>query len=597
MAGHPTGSMPARRQPSSSTPAEPSRRGGGRVRRTRKRREGAQARWRSFYLLLVSLLMLLIDVTIVTVAVPSIQQDLHASYGQVELVLSIYQVGFAVLLITGGRLGDIYGRKRVLNWGTIGFMASSAACGFSPGTTVLIAGRFVQGAFAALMYPQIFAYAHVLFPGEERRRAFATLGAAVGLGVVIGPVLGGILLQLNLAGLTWRPIFLVNLFVGGFALVAGHRRLQESREDNPSPLDVSGAVVAAIWLFLLVWPVTVGPQDHWPLSLKLMLAAFVPVLAIFLWMEWRRRAQGPLLDFRLLRDRAFQAGLASDFFCYLALPSFVFLFFVVVQVGLGFSALRAGLTLLPYAFGELSGAVLSGRWVRTLGKRVLYIGLAGILAGTLLLMYTLNVAGPRTDSWRLLPGLLLLGFGWGVTISPLINIVLASVKSGETGSGSGVLTTVQRVGGALGIGAAAMVFFAVLGAQAAPALHATEPVLKSRLSAAGLSPLGTLALTNDFDQCFLERLHSNDPNQPTPACRAYLADPGRSDPARPSAFDVQPPLPPTLRQDLQAADRTASATNYAHAFAEALWFQVVMFAIALLLVVRMPPPDPKKIGA
>src|SRR5262245_27922020 len=250
-------------------------------------------RWAALVVILVAGVMDLLDVTIVNVAVPSILRDLHATYAQFEWVISAYLLGFAALLITGGRLGDIFGRKRMFLLGVAGFTVASALCGVAVSSGMLIGARFFEGAMAGLMVPQILAIMHVTFPREERGKVFGVWGSVLGSASVAGVILGGVLVQWNLADWQWRPIFLVNIPVGVAALAAAWFVVPESRSPAALRLDLVGMVLAITGVLMLVYPLTEGRRLGWPAWTFLLMAGSVIVMAVFgVWEAWRHKQEG-----------------------------------------------------------------------------------------------------------------------------------------------------------------------------------------------------------------------------------------------------------------------------------------------------------------
>src|SRR3989440_4110120 len=271
-------------------------------------------RWLALAVILSAAFMDLLDVTIVNVAIPSIQSQMKAGYSAIQWITAGYALAFAVVLITGGRLGDIYGRKRLFLIGMTGFTVASALCGLAATPGVLIGARVLQGGMAALMVPQVMAIIHVTFPANERGKVMGMFGAIVGSAAVAGPILGGLLVQWNLFGLHWRPIFLVNLPVGVFGLIVAFRVISESRAPHATKLDLPGVGLSVVGLFMLVFPLMQGRDLDWPVWGWIMMAAAVPVLAVFVLYERRKglRAESPLVELGLFRFRSFASGILTN---------------------------------------------------------------------------------------------------------------------------------------------------------------------------------------------------------------------------------------------------------------------------------------------
>ena len=307
--------------------------------------EADPRRWIALFVVLTASFMVLLDISIVNVAIPSIQRNLGASFGQIQLVLAGYQLAYAVVLITGGRLGDIFGRKRLFMTGMAGFVLASAMCGLARNPDMLVISRVVQGLMASLMFPQVLAVIQVVFPPTERAAAFGVFGAVIGLATIAGPLVGGLLIGSATDTDRWRWIFLVNLPIGIAALVAAWFLLRESRAPRARRLDLGGVVIASAGLGLLAYPLVEGRDQGWPAWAFIMLAVSIPVLVLFVFYERikTRRDGSPLVELSMFKDRAFSAGTALSAVFFSALPAFLLTFSFSLQFGVGFSPLRSGL--------------------------------------------------------------------------------------------------------------------------------------------------------------------------------------------------------------------------------------------------------------
>src|SRR3984885_3577441 len=310
-------------------------------------------RWLTLIILLLAAFMNLLDVSIVNIAIPSIQRNLHASYADVQWALAGDTLAYAPVLITGGRLGDMFGRKRLFLIGVAGFTVFSALCGAAQSPGMLIACRVAQGAMGAIMVPQVLSVIQVIFPPHERIKALAGFGVTAGLGTVSGPLLGGLLIQHNLFGLDWRPIFLINVPVGIIAVAVSAVLVRESRAPRRPKLDPVGVILVSAALLLLLYPLVQGRQLGWPAWSFVSMAAAVPVLAAFIGYERfkGRRDGSPLVPMGLFRDRGFAAGMAIAVALFLGIASFGLVLTLFLQLGLGFTPLHAGLTFLPFSAG------------------------------------------------------------------------------------------------------------------------------------------------------------------------------------------------------------------------------------------------------
>src|SRR6516165_1499291 len=305
-------------------------------------------RWLVLAVILTAVFMQLLDTTITMVAVPSIQNSLHSSYGEIQLVVAGYMLGFACVLVTGGRLGDTYGRKRMFLWGMLGFTIASAVCGAAPNALTLICARVVQGMCSGLMFPQVLGIIQVVFSGVQRPKAIGLYGATIGLATILGPVTGGALIQANIAGAGWRSIFYVNVPIGLAALALGAVLIPESKA-AASRVDLPGAALLGTGLFLLVLPLVIGRDEGWPAWSLACVAVSPFVLAAFARYEHRRTRENenPLIDTGLFRQRPFSLGLAASLVFFTGIPSFFMILLLTLQQGLGYSPVKAGAAAKP----------------------------------------------------------------------------------------------------------------------------------------------------------------------------------------------------------------------------------------------------------
>ncbi|MEW1655917.1 MFS transporter [Streptomyces sp. NPDC093707] len=419
-------------------------------------------------LVLTGAFMAVLDTFIVLVAAPAIQADLHASDADVQLVLAGYQLTYALALITGARLGDRHGRKRLFQVGMALFTVASVGCALAPGAGALIAARLVQGLAAAAMFPQVFAMLQVLVPAERRARAFGALGAVIGIAGAAGQVLGGVLVSADLFGSTWRPVFWVNVPVGVVTVALTARYVPETRAPQARRLDLPGAGVLTVALGLLVVPLVEGRAAGWPLWTWGSLAASVLAFVAFALVERRVEASGgaPLVRLRLFRERPFAVGITLVLLTYAGINSFFLVFSLTLQDGLGQDALGAGLYYTPFAVVFFAASLLAGRLAR-FGRRVLQAGALLVLLGFGTTVALAAGAGAGLTAGRLVASLVLVGAGNGLLVTPLLSAVLAGVRPEETGLASGVLSTGQQIGGAVGVAVIGVLFYDALG----PAAH------------------------------------------------------------------------------------------------------------------------------
>jgi len=407
-------------------------------------------RWYALATVSAAQFLAVADAFIVNVAIPSIRADLHASGAAIEAIIAVYQITYAALVITGGRLGDIFGRKRMFLLGVIGFTLASLWCGLAPNAAILILARGVQGATAALMVPQVLASIHTLFPDAARARAFSIFGLAIGLGAAVGFMAGGWLVTLDLAGMGWRAIFGVNVPLGVAIVLAAAVLMPSLPRVANTKLDVPGAAVLLFGLLGLIVPLMLGREFGWPWWCWLLMAAGVSTLAGFLRLE--RRVAMPLIDLALLEDRAFLFGMAATACFFLGNLSFYFVLTLFMQNGLGFSAFNAALTVLPLSFAFVVGTRLSGgRLIE--GCVVQALGLAS--AATLIA----TIAQPTM--WMLMMPLVVFGYGQGMVLAPLFSAVLTNVRHAHAGSGAGILTTMQQIANGTGVVIVGAVYLSV----------------------------------------------------------------------------------------------------------------------------------------
>jgi EmrB/QacA subfamily drug resistance transporter len=424
----------------------------------------ARRRWPALAVMLLAAVMDLLDVTIVNVAVPSIQDDFRAGAAAVEWILAGYTLSFGLLLIAGGRLGDTYGRKRLFLAGVVGFTAASLLCGCAGSVEVLVAARVAQGVFAALMVPQILSVIQVSFTPAERPKAYALYGAAVAVATVSGPLIGGALVEADLFGLGWRAIFLINLPVGVLTLVAGALLLDESRAERVAGVDWPGVALVGAALLLLLYPLTEGQQASLPAWTFVSMAAAVPLLVLF---ARRQRAQdaagsAPLVPVKLLTQRTFVAGMAAQFAVYAGVSGAFLVLTIAFQAGHGFSALHTGLALLPWSVGVgLSGGA-AGPLAARLGRRLPMAGSVLMAAGMGAVLAAVQAQDGTLAAWPLVPGLLVAGIGMGVVAPTIIDVTLAGVPAGDAGSASGIVTTCGQLGSSFGVAVIGAVFFGSL---------------------------------------------------------------------------------------------------------------------------------------
>ncbi|WP_044364031.1 MFS transporter [Streptomyces natalensis] len=423
-------------------------------------------RWAALATLLVAEAMNLLDCTITPVAAPVIRADLGGPASDIQWYGAAYTLPFAVLLITGGRLGDIAGRTRIFRIGVVGFLLGSLACALAPSAGTLIAARAVQGAAAALVIPQTIGLIRGMFDGAELARAMGSIGPVMGLAAVSGPVLGGVLTHADLLGSSWRAVFLVNVPLGLGVLLASPL-LREDRSAHRPRLDLPGTALAVLGIGLTVFPLIDGGTAEggtagWPAENWAALGVGVTVLVAFPWHQRHRsrRGRSALVEAGLFRHRGFFAALAASTLFFAVVNGLTLVVVLQLELGPHIDVLPAGLTLLPWSGAMAVSSWIAGtRLVPRYGPRVMFAGLAALLLGTAAAL-AVYATGPATSfPWLLPPALAVCGLGQGLFAVPYFTTALHRVRPHETGSAAGLLNAVQQLGGTLGVASLGTVFF------------------------------------------------------------------------------------------------------------------------------------------
>ncbi|MET3927544.1 DHA2 family efflux MFS transporter permease subunit [Devosia sp. 2618] len=421
-------------------------------------------RWVALFILLLANFMNLIDVTIVNVALPSMRDGLGATDTQIEWVIAAYILAFALGLLPFGRLGDILGRTTLFLWGVAGFTVASALCGLAPNIEFLIGARVIQGLAGAMMTPQVLAIATVTFPPHERGQAFSLFGLSAGLASVCGPIVGGLLISANLFGLSWQPIFLVNIPFGIAAVVAGWFLIPRLPGHAGIKNDYVGIGLFGLGILAVVFPIVEGRAYGWPVWTFAMIVAGLALLVAFvLWTRSRAAIGAPqLLNFDLIANRQFMFGALVVTIFASGIPGMFMVISLLLQGGFNFTPLESGLTNTPFSVGVLIASLIAGRFgARYLRARLSVAG-AMLAFGIGWLHFYIAGVTDSIDHWAFLPPLLIAGVGLGLGFSSLFQLVLANVPQRDAGSGSGALQAFQQVGGALGVAIIGELFFSNL---------------------------------------------------------------------------------------------------------------------------------------
>ncbi|WCK69101.1 MFS transporter [Agrobacterium tumefaciens] len=417
-------------------------------------------RWIALVILLTGAFLPPLDFFIVNVALPSIREDFRASASTMQLIISGYATTYAVMLIIGGRLGDLYGRRNVFLAGMVGFAAASALCGFAWSPAALVAGRILQGFAAAIMAPQALASINAIFPDHEKSKALSFYALTFGVASMVGLFLGGALIALDILGLGWRAIFLINLPVIAVAAPSAFIMLRETRSERPKKLDLGGALLIAIALSALIAPLIEGREQGWPIWLILMLATSLPFFLLF-WrhekhLEWTGR--DPILAPSLLQNRGLMRGLLAALFFY-SLAAFWLIFSVYQQGGLGLTPFEAGLAILPAAVGFVLGPFASERILRVFGRFSAGAGMVLQAAGLFGTAALISNGLPQF----LFAALFLIGAGQGIALPNLVKSIVQRVDRTQSGLASGLVNSMFQIGGALAAAIVGGLFFSILG--------------------------------------------------------------------------------------------------------------------------------------
>jgi EmrB/QacA subfamily drug resistance transporter len=420
---------------------------------------------------MMAVFAVVLDFFVVNVALPSVQADLHAGSAATEWIVAGYGLTFAVLIITGGRLGDRYGRRRVFVAGMALFVLASALCGLANSPALLVAARFAQGAGGALISPNVLAIIGVSYTGAARVRAITAYGMVMGLAAVGGQLLGGLIIAANPLGLSWRAIFLVNIPIGLVALAMTPRQIAESRALQAGRLDLRGVTLATLGLVALVLPLVEGATQHWPWWTWVSLALSPAILALFAADQVRAERQGrsPLLPPSLFRRPELVSGLVTQLAFWCGQAALFLVLALYLQLGRGLGALQAGLVFTVLAAAYLATSLRAPAMTLRFGRRLISVGALGLAAGEGVLILT-AAEQPGPVAW-LIPGLVLTGAGMGLCITPLTSTVLAHVDPQRAGAVTGMLSTMQQVGNSIGVAVTGVIFFGQLPAGYARAFE------------------------------------------------------------------------------------------------------------------------------
>lgn len=474
-------------------------------------------RWIALFVLLAASFMNLIDVTVVNVALPTLQQTLGADASHIEWVIAAYVLAFALGLLPFGRLGDIVGRTHMFFVGVAAFTLASALCGLAPNIETLIIARALQGLGGAMMTPQVLAIAQVTFPPEEKGQAFSLFGLSASLAAVTGPLVGGVLIAANIGGLDWRPIFLVNIPIGIATLVAGWFLIPRMPGHRELRNDYLGITLFALAAVLVVFPLIEGRAYGWPLwSFALMAAALPATVAFVLW-ERRLAARGrpQLLNYSLITNPNYLLGLLITTVFASGIPAMFMVISLTVQIGFGFTPLQSGLINTPFSVGVMLVSIFVGRLGQRFLRGRIAVGALILVAGITGLNLALRGVTDTVTHLMVVPPLFFAGMGLGLAFSGLFQSVLASVPPRDAGAGAGALQAFQQIGGALGVAIVGQIFFTLLGSDLAAGVG-THPAYINAATTAILYQIASFTLVAVL-VLFLRIRPYVEPGPPTPA--------------------------------------------------------------------------------
>ncbi|MEO3770983.1 MFS transporter [Micromonospora sp. B9E7] len=454
-------------------------------------------RWQAVGVGLVAAFMTLLDVSIVNVAVPSIDRALHASPSDLQWVLSGYALTFGLALVPAGRFGDARGRRNAFVLGIALFTVTSALAGLASSPTWLVVTRLLQGAAAGIVNPQVIGLIQQLFRGSERARPFGLLGATIGISTAVGPLLGGLLIAIGGEEHGWRWVFFVNVPVGIVAVILGWRLLPGRPAGQPGwrQLDPVGVLLLGVGVVLVLLPLVQEQQWQTPWKWALIPLGLAVLVVFGLWERRYAHHHQPLFDLRLFNLQSYTLGSLLALVYFGGFTAIFFIFTLFLQMGLGYSALVAGLAITPFALGSAAAAVLGGRIVNRVGRPLVAIGLLTVVIGLVATVVALHLAPDAPAPWVAAGPLLVAGLGSGLVIAPNQTITLSEVPVAQAGSGAGMLQTGQRIGAAAGIAAVGSMFFSSLADSHGDWTGAFE---RSLLLAAGIIGLALICALIDI---------------------------------------------------------------------------------------------------
>lgn len=420
-------------------------------------------RWMALVLILLPTLLISLNNYMIQVALPMMQSSIKASFGEAQLIFSGYSLGLAVALILGGKMGDLYGRKRMLWIGVLGFTLMGLLGSVGSNPTLLIVIRIIQGLSAAMIQPQVLSIIQSSFPASEKGFVFAIYGAVIGVGFTLGIILGGILVDWNLFNLGWRIVFLFNVPIG-LLVLAGLHIIPESRGHYKQSIDWLGTAMIMLGLLMLIYPLTIGQKLGWPIWTWGCVFGSLLLQVLFVLRQKRREEEGrtPLMELSIFKIDSFRIGIITEIVVYLSMFSFFFILNYYVQAGLQFDVQSTSLVFLPLGLGFFATSLLSSRMVKRWGETVLKAGTLTMGGSIFLLMWSLHADAVHLFQFHNILILLVYGLGLGMATTPLANTILNRVPTASAGTGSGLFTTFMYLANTLGVAMISILFSAAL---------------------------------------------------------------------------------------------------------------------------------------
>jgi len=539
------------------------------------------AKQKKLALLIVALafVMDLLDSTIVNVAIPSIQANLGASYANIQWLVAGYSLAFALLLITGGRMGDVFGYKKIFLVGVAGFTVASVLTGIAPTPVFLVVARLLQGAMAALMVPQVMSMMQVIYEPKERAGVMGMFGMLGGLAASLGPIVGGLLIKANIFNWDWRPIFLINVPVGLFALFAGWKYLPDGRSEHPLHIDIKGTLLIVVALSLLVFPLIEGRELDWPLWSMVLLGLSIPALVLFGLYEIRkdRRDHSALVVPALFRVKTFVSGLLLNIIVESVMVGYFLTSTLVLQIGFGYSPIKAALTAIPVAIGMTIGfAVLGNKVITRFGRNVISMAATTFACGLIYTAFIFTHYTLHAAPWQFTPGFLIIGIGLSLIMVPIFSVALQDVDVTHAGSASGILNAVQQVGAAIGIAVIGVIFFGQLGHESYQSFDKISGEMRTSLSSLNLPVSAQDGIIAQTRACFHDRSIQKDNNLVPASCKQAQASAPSNEISR------------QIGQAIKSGAMEANATNFASAFRSCVIYVILLLVVISGLSLTLP---------